>query len=182
MCILKAVKMQSVFRFIVDALFVNFAYLHNLCTLVELHTNFVLIHLVSKSFIEFYQNVYRRLKWHEYTEFGMYIKNFDYRKSYRFPHCWRIFQAQVIDILTILNVCLQAKYSLSPLVYRLSIKSFEYRRFENVCLQAKYSLRTLVYRLSIKSYEYRRFEVVWYKELKLQKFLQTSRLLAKSWS
>ena len=44
MCIFKAVKKQSGFGFIVDALFDNFAYLHSLFTVVELHTNFVLIH------------------------------------------------------------------------------------------------------------------------------------------
>ena len=42
--IFKAVKKQSSTRFIVDALFDNFAYLHSLYTVVELHTNFVLIH------------------------------------------------------------------------------------------------------------------------------------------
>ena len=40
MCIFKAVKMQLGIGFIVDALFDNFAYLHNLYTLVELQTNF----------------------------------------------------------------------------------------------------------------------------------------------
>ena len=46
MCIFNAVKMQSSIGFIVDALFGNFAYLNNLYTIVELHTNFVLSALV----------------------------------------------------------------------------------------------------------------------------------------
>ena len=48
MCIFNAVKIQSDIEFIVDALFGNFAYLHNLYTVVELHTNFVLIHSGSQ--------------------------------------------------------------------------------------------------------------------------------------
>ena len=44
MCIFNAVKKQSIIGFIVDALFGNFAYLHSLYTVVELHTNFVLLH------------------------------------------------------------------------------------------------------------------------------------------
>ena len=40
MCIFNAVKMQSGIGFLVDALFGNFPYLHNLYTVVELHTNF----------------------------------------------------------------------------------------------------------------------------------------------
>ena len=43
-CIFNAVKKQSGFGFIVAALFDNFPYLHSLYTVVELHTNFVLIH------------------------------------------------------------------------------------------------------------------------------------------
>ena len=39
MYIFNAGKMQLVIGFIIDALCVNFAYLHNLCTVVELHTN-----------------------------------------------------------------------------------------------------------------------------------------------
>ena len=39
-----SVKKQSGIGFIVDALFDNFRYLHSLCTVIELHTNFVLIH------------------------------------------------------------------------------------------------------------------------------------------
>ena len=41
MCIFNAFKKQSGIGFIVDALFGNFAYPHNLYTVVELHTNFV---------------------------------------------------------------------------------------------------------------------------------------------
>ena len=44
MCIFNAVKKPSGIGFIVDALFGYFAYLHSLYTVVELHTNFVLIH------------------------------------------------------------------------------------------------------------------------------------------
>ena len=43
MCIFNAIKKQSDIGFIVDALLGYFAYLHSLCTVVELHTNFVLI-------------------------------------------------------------------------------------------------------------------------------------------
>ena len=50
MCIFNVVKMLSSIGFIVDALFGNFAYLHNLYTAVELHTNFVLIHFGSQPF------------------------------------------------------------------------------------------------------------------------------------
>ena len=39
MCIFNALKKQSGIGFIVDALFANFAYLHNLYTAVELYTN-----------------------------------------------------------------------------------------------------------------------------------------------
>ena len=49
MCIFKAVKKQSGIGFIVDALFGNFAHLHNLYTAVELHINFVLIHFGCQS-------------------------------------------------------------------------------------------------------------------------------------
>ena len=48
MCIYNAVKKQSGIGFIVVALFDNFAYLHNLYTVVELHTNFVLIDFESQ--------------------------------------------------------------------------------------------------------------------------------------
>ena len=44
MCILNTIKKQSGLRFIVDVLFGYFTYLHSLYTVVELHTNFVLIH------------------------------------------------------------------------------------------------------------------------------------------
>ena len=44
MCIFNAVKKQSGIGFIVDALFGYLAYLHCLYTVVELHTNFILIH------------------------------------------------------------------------------------------------------------------------------------------
>ena len=44
MCNFNAVEKQSGIGFIVDALFIIFAYLHSLYTVVELHTNFVLIH------------------------------------------------------------------------------------------------------------------------------------------
>ena len=49
MCIFNAVKKQSGIGFIVDALFGYFAYLHNLYTVVQLHTNFVLIHFETQS-------------------------------------------------------------------------------------------------------------------------------------
>ena len=49
MCILNAVKKQSGIGFIADALFGSFACLHNLYTIVELHTNFVLIHSENQS-------------------------------------------------------------------------------------------------------------------------------------
>ena len=39
--IFNAVKKQSGIGFIADALFGNFAYLHNLYTVIELHANFV---------------------------------------------------------------------------------------------------------------------------------------------
>ena len=42
--------------FIVDALFGNCAYLQNLYTVIELHTNFVLIHFESQSFLIFFYN------------------------------------------------------------------------------------------------------------------------------
>ena len=48
MCIFNAVNMKSGIGFIVDALFGNFAYLHNLYTVVEVHTILVLIHLESQ--------------------------------------------------------------------------------------------------------------------------------------
>ena len=49
MYIFNAIKKQSGIRFIVDALFGYFAYLHNLYTVVQLHTNFVLIHFETQS-------------------------------------------------------------------------------------------------------------------------------------
>ena len=48
MCNFNAVKKQLGIVFIVDALFGYFAYLHNLYTVVELHTNFVLLHFESQ--------------------------------------------------------------------------------------------------------------------------------------
>ena len=48
MCIFNSAKNQSGIGFTLDALFGNFAYLHNLYTVVELHTNFVLIHFDSE--------------------------------------------------------------------------------------------------------------------------------------
>ena len=48
MCIFNAVKKQSGIGLIVDALFGNLAYLHNLYTAVKLYTNFVLIHFGSQ--------------------------------------------------------------------------------------------------------------------------------------
>ena len=50
MCIFNAVKLQLGIGFIVDALFDNFAYLHNLYTILELHTNFVLMHFESQPY------------------------------------------------------------------------------------------------------------------------------------
>ena len=44
MCTFNAVKVQSGNGFIVDALFGNFAYLYKIYTVIELHTNFVVIH------------------------------------------------------------------------------------------------------------------------------------------
>lgn len=44
MYIFNAVTKQSDYGFVVDALFGNFAFLLSLYTVVELHTNFVLIH------------------------------------------------------------------------------------------------------------------------------------------
>ena len=44
MCIFNTVKKQSIIGFIVDAMFGYFAYIHSLYTVVDLHTNFVLIH------------------------------------------------------------------------------------------------------------------------------------------
>ena len=40
----KTGKKQSDIAYIVDGLFGNFAYLHSLYTVVEMHTSFVLIH------------------------------------------------------------------------------------------------------------------------------------------
>ena len=45
MCIFNTVKKQSGIRFKFDALFFDFAYLYSLYTVVELHTNFVLINI-----------------------------------------------------------------------------------------------------------------------------------------
>ena len=42
--IVDAIKKQSGIGFVVDALFGYFAYLHSLYTVVEVHTNFVLLH------------------------------------------------------------------------------------------------------------------------------------------
>ena len=39
--------------FIIDALFGNFVYLHNLYTVVELHTNYVLIHFKRQLLLDF---------------------------------------------------------------------------------------------------------------------------------
>ena len=52
MCIFNAAKKQSGIGFIVDALFSNFAYLNSLYTVVELHTNFVLIHFGRQPYCE----------------------------------------------------------------------------------------------------------------------------------
>ena len=52
MCIFNAVKKQSGIEFIVDALFGNFAYLHNLYAVVELHTNFALTYFESQPVLE----------------------------------------------------------------------------------------------------------------------------------
>ena len=49
MCIFNAVKKHYGIGFIVDALFGNFAYVHNLCTVVELYAYFVLTHFESQS-------------------------------------------------------------------------------------------------------------------------------------
>ena len=53
MCIFNTVKKQSGIRFIFDALFGYFAYLHSLYTVVELHTNFVLIHFGRQPYYTF---------------------------------------------------------------------------------------------------------------------------------
>ena len=57
MCIFNVVKKQSGIGFTVDVLFGNFAYLHKLNKIVELHTNFVLIHFESQP-IYIYLNVF----------------------------------------------------------------------------------------------------------------------------
>ena len=48
MCIFNTVKKQLGIGFIVVALFDNFAHLHSLYTVAELHTNFVLIHFARQ--------------------------------------------------------------------------------------------------------------------------------------
>ena len=60
-CIFNAVKKQTSIGFIVDALFGNFAYLHSLYTIVELHTNFVLIHFGRQPHIFIMFSLCRRL-------------------------------------------------------------------------------------------------------------------------
>ena len=50
-CNFNSVKEQSGIGFIVDALFGSFAYLRSLCTAVELHINFVLLHLESQPMV-----------------------------------------------------------------------------------------------------------------------------------
>ena len=57
MYIFNIVKKQSGIEFIVDVLFGNFAYLDTLYKIVELHTNFVLIHFESQP-IYIYLNVF----------------------------------------------------------------------------------------------------------------------------
>ena len=44
----KNILIHSGIEFIVEAVFGNFEYLHNLYTVGELHTNFVLIHFGSQ--------------------------------------------------------------------------------------------------------------------------------------
>ena len=58
MCIFNTVEKQSVIGFIVDVLFGNFAYLHKLNKIVELHTNFVLLHFESQPYTDFTFSVY----------------------------------------------------------------------------------------------------------------------------
>ena len=53
MCIFNAVKKQSGIGFIVDALFGCFVYLYSLYTIVELHTNFVLIHFRRQIYLTY---------------------------------------------------------------------------------------------------------------------------------
>ena len=50
MGIFNAIKKQSGIGFIDDALFGNFAYLHNLYTVVELHKNFVVIYFEKQPY------------------------------------------------------------------------------------------------------------------------------------
>ena len=50
MCVLNPVKKQSGVGLIIDALFGYFTYLHSLYTVVELYTNFVLIHFGRQPF------------------------------------------------------------------------------------------------------------------------------------
>ena len=50
MCIFNTVKKQSGIRLIVDVLFGYFAHLHSLYIVVELHTNFVLVHFGRKPY------------------------------------------------------------------------------------------------------------------------------------
>ena len=51
--IFNAIKMQSGIGFVVDALLGNFAYVHNLYSAVELHTNFALLHFGSQLLFTF---------------------------------------------------------------------------------------------------------------------------------
>ena len=69
MCIFKAVKKQSGIGFIVDALFGNFAILHNLYTVIELHTSIVLIHFESRPMC----NVARKLRIHHQIFLFIYL-------------------------------------------------------------------------------------------------------------
>ena len=48
MCIFNVVEKQLAIGFIADALLANFAYLHNLYTVVEMHTNVALLHFESQ--------------------------------------------------------------------------------------------------------------------------------------
>ena len=73
MCIFNAVKIQSGIGFIVDALFGNFAFLHNLYTVVELHTNFVLIHFGSQSITYTHSLIYIHGNCYVYAIFALTI-------------------------------------------------------------------------------------------------------------
>ena len=58
MCIFNVVENQTGIGFIIDTLFGNITYLHNLCTVVERHTNIVLIYFESQPELQIAKVVY----------------------------------------------------------------------------------------------------------------------------